>query len=166
MLISQSAPCTFASTFKLVTLALCVMCLRTLKGTLMYDVWDIQMVPVFLPDTASMTQPYPNWKSGLRQWGTKLLRIWEGRFLSYRSQHEKYWFWYNFGHISTNQNRTEVLEFLRTDLIKSVHAIWPREEKMYNIFKVGPWGDFPHSESHFILPRPDQRSRKISFSKL
>ena len=33
-LISQSALCTFASAFTLVTLALCVKCRRTLKGTL------------------------------------------------------------------------------------------------------------------------------------
>ena len=34
MLISQSALCTFASAFTLVTLALCVKCRRSLKGTL------------------------------------------------------------------------------------------------------------------------------------
>ena len=38
-LISQSALCTFASAFTLITLALCMKCRRTLKGTLLYMGW-------------------------------------------------------------------------------------------------------------------------------
>ena len=37
--ISQSALCAFASAFTLVTLALCVKCWRTLKGTLHFKIW-------------------------------------------------------------------------------------------------------------------------------